>query len=135
MPRPIEPLRILTDLYASEINWGISTFAFCGYRAWLGDALNGFEAEGEFQNITDAIVFLAREAARRYPDSPFAAKYAELARGSTAVRASAHSGGFFSNLNKGPGSEPLSLDAPGVDIVADDLHGLDEIIERRKRKN
>ncbi|WP_137387568.1 hypothetical protein [Rhodoligotrophos defluvii] len=107
----------------------------CGYRAWLGDGLNGYEGEGEFQDLTDAIVFLAREAVRRYPDSPFAEKYAELASGRTPVRASAHPKSFFGSANKGPGSEPPSLDAPGVDIVAEDLHGLDHFLEQQKKRH
>src|SRR5260370_3407486 len=42
-PPPLE--RVLQQLHDSEINAGVQTFYDAGMRVWIGDELNGIEAE------------------------------------------------------------------------------------------
>lgn len=38
----------LALLYQAEINAGVSSFWDAGFHAWVGDKLNGFKAEADF---------------------------------------------------------------------------------------
>ena len=71
-----DPEDILADLYNSEINWTISIFWDAGYRALLGDELNGFVCEESFPSFDQAVDYLKHEALRRYPQSQFAKNHA-----------------------------------------------------------
>lgn len=66
--------RILQDLYDSEINFTIAAFWNGGFQINLGpgDEVNGFDAEGEADNIVDAVEWLRVEAIENYPESVFA---------------------------------------------------------------
>jgi len=71
-----ETLIILSDLYASEINYRISTFWDEGYTALLGDALNGWKAENNGLRSWDEITSWLRAAAcQHFPESEFARKH------------------------------------------------------------
>lgn len=63
--------RILQDLYDSEINFTIAAFWNGGFQInlGLGDEVNGFDAEGEADNIVDAVEWLRVEAIEKYPES------------------------------------------------------------------
>jgi len=70
-------LGVFLDLYDSEINFTISTFWDSGYKAKLGDEMNGFKDESDcLNNIQDVVRELTRMAIQQYPDSTFAGKYA-----------------------------------------------------------
>ena len=43
--------RILQQLHDSEINAGVQTFYDAGMRAWIGDDLNGIQAETVFNRM------------------------------------------------------------------------------------
>jgi len=73
--------RVLCDLLDSEINAGLQTFAFDIVRVWLGDELNGLEAEAELTPRSpgwgdDAAIahWLHETAIRLYPESGYAKK-------------------------------------------------------------
>ena len=63
---------IFNDLYASEINASISWIWDGGIDVKLGDALNGFKAEGKVGTFAEAAVWLREEACALYPDNEFA---------------------------------------------------------------
>lgn len=70
--------KIITDLYASEINASISWFWDSGYEVVLGDELNGARDVSHDEHLTttdDIAEWLKRTASRHYPDSAFARKY------------------------------------------------------------
>jgi hypothetical protein len=66
---------ILDDLYASEINFAISTFWDGGFDVKLGDEMNGFSNEGGAQTFGDAVELLRGWALARYPQSEFAKQH------------------------------------------------------------
>ena len=68
---------ILTDLYASEINFSLTCFWDGGFTARLGDELNGFKGEYNCYTITEATEFLRYQAILSYPKSEFAEKYSK----------------------------------------------------------
>jgi hypothetical protein len=63
---------IFRDLYDSEINYAISCFWDCGWTVKLGDALNGWDAEGHCCSWDEVTQFLRDAAIKAYPDSSFA---------------------------------------------------------------
>jgi hypothetical protein len=65
----------LQALYDSEINAAISWLWDGGIDIALGDALNGFDAEGQVSTVTEATAWLRDQACKHYPDSGFAQKY------------------------------------------------------------
>ena len=71
-------MKILYDLYDSEINYSISTFWDGGLTVKLGDEMNGFVDERSFQRGThekeweEAFRWLESAACIHYPDSEFA---------------------------------------------------------------
>ena len=65
---------ILDDLYASEINTSISWLWDGGIDLKLGDALNGYKAEGKASTFAEAAAWLRDQACTHYPDSEFALK-------------------------------------------------------------
>lgn len=70
---------ILSDLYDSEINFSISTFWDAGFDIKLGDAMNGFRAEGTRRTFSEAVEALREWAIEHYPNSQFTAKYGRAA--------------------------------------------------------
>ena len=69
--------RVLCELLDSEINAGLQTFALDIVRVWLGDELNGLEAEAELTPegaVDDAAIahWLHETAIKLYPDSGYA---------------------------------------------------------------
>lgn len=78
--------QVLADLYASEINFQISSFWDCGYSVALGDEMNGFKARGHVDVLTDAGQWFIDNAVMWFPGSRFAELYRESATpGRTAV--------------------------------------------------
>jgi hypothetical protein len=56
----------LQALYDAEVNFAIETFWDAGFKAKLGDALNGFVAERECRTLAEAADWLLSEADARY---------------------------------------------------------------------
>ena len=69
--------RVLTELYAGEINFSLTCFWDGGFTARLGDELNGFKGECNCYTITEALEFLRDQAILSYPKSEFAEKYSK----------------------------------------------------------
>src|SRR3954452_16596111 len=71
-------LRVLSELYESEINCGMDTFWDAGLNVWIGDELNGCDSEIQFNKgeFDKAAEWLEQEALRLYPDSQFAQRRA-----------------------------------------------------------
>jgi hypothetical protein len=74
--------RVLCELLTSEINAGLQTFAFDTFRVWIGDELNGIQAQAELKLGDpawgdDAAIahWLHKAALRLYPDSDYARAY------------------------------------------------------------
>jgi hypothetical protein len=65
----------LQDLYASEINFTVSSFWDCGFRWKLGDDVNGFVAEGSAATFERAVSDLAHAAIEHFPNTAFARGY------------------------------------------------------------
>ena len=64
---------VLAALYASEINAGLSSFWDAGFTVWLGDHMNGREAESfAGPDIAKAADWLHEQALVAYPDSVYA---------------------------------------------------------------
>lgn len=64
---------VMRNLYASEINCGVSSFWDGGWRVWLGDELNGVVAHIEgCDTPQEAAQWLDSEARRQYPQSDYA---------------------------------------------------------------
>lgn len=68
---------VLADLYRNEINFEIGSLWDGGITVRIGDHLNGHEAERVFgPDETDSIArWLGANAAKSWPESPFAAKW------------------------------------------------------------
>ena len=66
--------KVMTKLYESEINCSISAFWDGGWTVKLGDEMNGFEAEANFDGtkLSDAADWLDQQARERYPTSLYA---------------------------------------------------------------
>ena len=65
-------MSILQRLYDSEINFEVSGFYDAGFDVRLGDALNGFLAEGKVETWAEAEAWLRDQALAHFPDSEFA---------------------------------------------------------------
>lgn len=65
-------LAVMLALYASEINIAVSCFWDGGWDVKLGDNMNGFKAEKNFDDLDSAAPWLIDEAKRLYPTSEFA---------------------------------------------------------------
>ena len=72
---------ILGSLYASEIIASISWLWDGGIDVKLGDALNGYRAEGRWALSARPAEWLRDQACAIYPDSDFARKYSHGSRG------------------------------------------------------
>ena len=70
------PSETFRRLYASEINFTVSTFWDSGYQWALGDELNGYVAKGRTDTFEQAVAALADAASAIYPDSEFARRAA-----------------------------------------------------------
>lgn len=57
-------IRVMADLYASEVNCGIESFWDAGFSVWIGDDLNGRKAERTFRpaELGEVASWLQREA-------------------------------------------------------------------------
>jgi hypothetical protein len=81
---------VLSDLYDSEINAGVSSFWDDGFIVWLGDGINGLKTERQFrvgdERCPEAFANWAKlwgaaadwlhyEAVRHYPDSVYAKEF------------------------------------------------------------
>lgn len=66
-------ISIMQALYASEINCSVSCFWDGGWKVKLGDEMNGWKAEANFDNdkLDDAAQWLRDEAKKVYPHSEF----------------------------------------------------------------
>ena len=62
---------VLQRLYDSEINCSISWLWDGGIDWKLGDALNGWKAQGSARTVADAVQQLAEAACPAYPESTF----------------------------------------------------------------
>jgi hypothetical protein len=62
----------LQRLYDSEINFEVSGFYDAGFDVRLGDALNGFLAEGKVETWAEVEAWLRDQALAHFPDSKFA---------------------------------------------------------------
>lgn len=74
-PEPLDAQLVLALLYEHEINCGVSSFWDEGYRAWIGDDLNGRTAEQDFhpnpkygRPIDQIGNWLWEAAVSRYPE-------------------------------------------------------------------
>jgi hypothetical protein len=65
-------MSILQRLYDSEINFEVSSFYDAGFDVRLGDALNGFLAQGKVETWAEVETWLRDQALTHYPDSEFA---------------------------------------------------------------
>tara|TARA_Y100000310_G_C20691551_1_gene822582 strand:+ start:470 stop:973 length:504 start_codon:yes stop_codon:yes gene_type:complete len=68
-------MKILDDLYESEINFGIDTFYDGGCNVQLGDSTNGIDDLTNTKTVKEAIQWLKQQALKHYPNSTFAKKY------------------------------------------------------------
>ncbi len=66
--------RVIKSLHESEINAGLQSFCFCGFRAWIGDELNGITASGAVEeddpgwhSFSAVALWLHQTAPRLYP--------------------------------------------------------------------
>jgi hypothetical protein len=66
---------ILQDIYDSEINITISWFWDGGIDIGIGDAINGFKDENNFDTILEAMRWLRQRLVELYPESDFAKKW------------------------------------------------------------
>ena len=71
--------RVMQQLHDSEINAGVETFYAAGMRVWLGDTINGIQAETSIKPTgqqwhagVTAASWLHAEALRLYPQSNYA---------------------------------------------------------------
>lgn len=65
-------MKILQDLYDSEINFELSCFWDGGFTAQIGDEVNGFVAKESFYKLNNALEWLKETAIKIYPRSLFA---------------------------------------------------------------
>jgi len=70
---------VLKGLYASEINFSLTTFFDSGWGVKLGDETNGFlcigpddDTQVDCDTLEDAVEFLRASVVLKYPDSEFA---------------------------------------------------------------
>lgn len=79
-PRSLD--RMIAALHDSDINVGMQSFCWCGFRVWIGDTLNGIKAEALVDSrdqawMTDGSIaqWLHECAIRLYPDSAYASAH------------------------------------------------------------
>jgi hypothetical protein len=65
-------MSVFQRLYDSEINFEVSSFYDAGIDVRLGDALNGFLAQGKVDTWAEAEAWLRDQAVAHFPDSEFA---------------------------------------------------------------
>jgi len=63
---------VLQRLYDSEINFEVSGFYDAGFDVRLGDALNGFLAQGKVNTWAEVEGWLREQALAHFPHSVFA---------------------------------------------------------------
>jgi hypothetical protein len=68
-------MSVLQDLYHSEINFTISTFWDGGFDVKLGDKMNGYVDEGNFDRWGMVESWLISATIEHFPDSLFARMY------------------------------------------------------------
>ena len=68
-------MRILQDLYDSEINFTISCFWDGGFNWILGDSRNVIRTAGNVDTFAEAVNALRQAALKHYSKSAFAAKH------------------------------------------------------------
>ena len=80
--------RVMQQLHDSQINAGVETFYDAGMRVWLGDTINGIQAETSIKPTghqwpagVTAASWLHAEALRLYPQSNYAKASARRRRG------------------------------------------------------
>lgn len=66
--------QVMEDLYYSEINFAISCFWDGGFDVKLGDVMNGWRAEDNWDSLEEVASWLDEQARRHYPDSWYAAE-------------------------------------------------------------
>ena len=81
--------RVLQALHDSEINAGVQTFFDAGLRVWIGDEVNGIQAETVFTRMGStermwpegltAASWLYETALRLYPYSKYAKEHGTAA--------------------------------------------------------
>jgi hypothetical protein len=59
---PMDAGAKLQALYDAEVNFAIETFWDAGFKAKLGDPMNGWKAEGEFRTLAEAADWLVAQA-------------------------------------------------------------------------
>lgn len=63
----------MSALYASEINCQVASFWDGGWRASLGDPMNGFIGDDcNFDTLVEVAVWLDQAARKHYPQSKYA---------------------------------------------------------------
>jgi sulfate adenylyltransferase subunit 1 (EFTu-like GTPase family) len=67
---------ILNDLHVSKVNASISLSCDGRIEVKLGDALNGYDAEGKVDTLAEAAEWLRDKALMHYPRSEFSRKHA-----------------------------------------------------------
>jgi hypothetical protein len=82
-PPPLES--VLQQLHDSEINAGVQTFYDAGMRVWIGDEVNGIQAETTINRTAAARLkwpegftaasWLHETALRLYPESKYAKEH------------------------------------------------------------
>lgn len=72
MPETPAPTPLLQRLYDSEINVGLTSFWDNGWTVWIGDAMNGRQAEATVPTLAEAEAWLTKAARAVYPGSAFA---------------------------------------------------------------
>lgn len=68
-------VKVLQDLYDSEINCSMSSFWDGGYEFKLGDHANGYSATETFHIFAEGVDWLIDRAIIHYPESDFAKLY------------------------------------------------------------
>ena len=71
---------VMKKLHQSEINCSISSFWDNGWDVKLGDDMNGYAAEGNFETLDEAATFLDLQARKHFPESLYALGRIELER-------------------------------------------------------
>ena len=75
--QPRRVLDVLNALYNSETNFQISCFYDGGFRARLGDKMNGFKTDDNVDSFEDAVNALGDAALMHYPESRFAKAFGD----------------------------------------------------------
>jgi hypothetical protein len=63
---------LMQQLYDSEINFEVSCFYDGGFGVQLGDALNGFVAQGKVDTWAEVEAWLREQVLAHFPESDFA---------------------------------------------------------------